>query len=54
MNQENDELVSVPKEQLEFLVLKSNIELIQKLDKLLKVIEKYEKKMMSVIKNVND
>jgi hypothetical protein len=37
MNEE--ELVAVPKEQIDFLLMKANIELLQKVDRLLNIIE---------------
>ena len=39
---DDDELISVPKEQLELLVLKSNMELLQRVNKLIDMIERYE------------
>lgn len=40
----NEELVAVPKEEIEFLLLKANIELLQKVDRLVNLIESEIKK----------
>jgi hypothetical protein len=37
---ENEELVSIPKEQIELMLLQANIELIQKVAKLIEILEK--------------
>jgi hypothetical protein len=36
---EHEEMVAVPKEQINFLLMKANIELIQKVDRLINLIE---------------
>jgi hypothetical protein len=36
---DNEEMVAVPKEQIDFLLMKANIELIQKVDRLINLIE---------------
>jgi hypothetical protein len=35
----DEELVTLPKEQIDFLLMKTNIELLQKVDRLLNIIE---------------
>ena len=39
MKMNDEELVTLPKEQIDFLLMKTNIELIQKVDRLLNIIE---------------
>jgi hypothetical protein len=39
MKMNDEELVTLPKEQIDFLLMKANIELLQKVDRLLNIIE---------------
>ena len=36
----NDELLTVPKEQIEFMLLKANIELMQRVNRMIELLEK--------------
>jgi hypothetical protein len=40
MNEENEELVPIPKEQFDMLVTKANIELIQRVNRMIELLEK--------------
>lgn len=39
----NDELVTIPKEQFDIMLLKANIELIQKVDRMIELLEKHSR-----------